>query len=128
MSRKKDEKTQNTYKVLLLGGNAVGKTWICHQLVGQYFDHSTLLTIGVDFFIHNIKLQDETTVKLKIWDTAGQEAFLSIVKSYYQQADGIIMIYDITKKDSFETAIDRINMLNRNEVFSITIELSLAMS
>ena len=116
MSRKKDEKTQNTYKVLLLGGNAVGKTWICHQLVGQYFDHSTSLTIGVDFFVHNIKLQDETTVKLKIWDTAGQEAFLSIVKSYYQQADGIIMIYDITNKDSFETAIDRINMLNRNEV------------
>ena len=117
MSRKKDEKTQNTYKVLLLGGNAVGKTWICHQLVGRYFDHSTLATLGVDFRKPTVKLKDETLVQLNIWDTAGQERFLDLVKTYYQGADGIIMVYDITDKTSFQTAIDRINMLKRNEVF-----------
>ena len=124
MSRKKDVKAQNKYKVVLLGDSAVGKTWICHQLVGQYFDHSTMLTIGVDFWQHTVKLKDETLVQLNIWDTAGQEAFLSVVEPYYQGTDGIIMVYDITKKTSLQTAMDRINMLNRNEVFPITIELS----
>ena len=132
MSQTKDEKTQNTlFEVVLLGGDYVGKTWICQQLkLGQNFDHSTQLsTIGVDFFIHKIELQDETPVLLQIWDTAGQERFLSTVKFYYQRADGIIMVYDITKKDSFETAMRRVNdMLNENEVFHTTIELFSAMS
>ena len=117
------------YKVALLGENAVGKTWICHQLVGRYFDHSTLATLGVDFRKPTVKLKDETLVQLNIWDTGGQERYLDVVKTYYQGADGIIMVYDITKKDSFETAMRRVNdMLNENEVFHTTIELFSAMS
>ena len=116
------------YKVALLGANAVGKTWICHQLVGRYFDHNTLLTIGADFWQHTVKLKDETLVQLSIYDTAGQERFLSAVEMFYQGADGIIMVYDITDKTSFQTAMDRINALNKNKVVSITIELSSAMS
>ena len=119
MSRKlSDAKTR--YKVVLLGAVAVGKTMICKQLLGQYFHHNTMhsmLTIGVDFCLHEIKFNDETLIKLQIVDTRGDDqTFEQIVKPYYQDAQGIIMCYDITDEASFQTAKNRINMIKQSEV------------
>jgi len=64
------------------------------------FNESFLPTIGVDFKIRTFDLNNKT-VKLQIWDTAGQERFKTITSSYYKGAHGIIMVYDITDKQSF---------------------------
>ena len=123
MSRTKDEKTQNTFKIVLAGDTAVGKTWINNQLFGKHFDNFTLSTIGASFGIHKIKLQDETSVKLEIWDTAGQSRYLSLLNMYFRRAHGIIMVYDITDKETFDAmkVINNILISMRDEVFHITL-------
>ena len=64
------------------------------------FQENFMPTIGVDFKIRTINV-DEKVCKLQIWDTAGQERFKTITSSYYKGAHGIIVVYDITDRDSF---------------------------
>jgi Ras-related protein Rab-1A len=62
---------------------------------------SYISTIGVDFKIQSLKL-DGSTVKMQIWDTAGQERFRTITSSYYRGAHGIMVVYDVTDRETFE--------------------------
>lgn len=64
------------------------------------FTDNFMPTIGVDFKIKTIEV-DGKTIKLQIWDTAGQERFKTITSSYYKGAHGIIVVYDITDRESF---------------------------
>lgn len=90
------------YKILLLGDSSVGKTCFLTQFAEGTFKENHLATIGLDFRLKEITLPDGTSVLLKIWDTAGQEKFRTITKNYFKGADGIILLYDITKKETFE--------------------------
>uniref|UniRef100_A0A6V2Q4H8 Uncharacterized protein n=1 Tax=Ditylum brightwellii TaxID=49249 RepID=A0A6V2Q4H8_9STRA len=76
------------------------------------FTESYISTIGVDFRFRTVKI-DKKTVKLQIWDTAGQERFRTITSAYYRGADGIIMVYDVTSKDSFDHVNDWMKEVNR---------------
>jgi len=76
------------------------------------FTESYISTIGVDFRFRTVKI-DKKTVKLQIWDTAGQERFRTITSAYYRGADGIIMVYDITNKESFENVSTWLSEVNR---------------
>jgi Ras-related protein Rab-1A len=69
------------------------------------FDESHLTTIGVDFKVRTVCIGDKT-VKLQVWDTAGQETFRTITSNYYRGAHGILLVYDVTDRNSF-TAIQR---------------------
>ena len=87
------------FKILLIGNSNTGKSAIINSISGGVFDKSYVSTIGVDFAIKHITLKDEDTeinVKLQIWDTAGQESFRSITRSYYRDSAGVIIVYDIT--------------------------------
>ena len=66
------------------------------------FRNSYISTIGVDFKIQSVKLDENTTVKMQIWDTAGQERFRTITSSYYRGAHGIMVVYDVTDRESFD--------------------------
>jgi len=66
------------------------------------FSDNYISTIGVDFKIRKIELENKS-IKLQIWDTAGQERFRTITKSYYRGSNGIVVVYDITDRESFET-------------------------
>jgi len=88
------------FKLLLIGNSAVGKSSLLLRFSDNIFNESFLPTIGVDFKIRTFDLNNKT-VKLQIWDTAGQERFKTITSSYYKGAHGIIMVYDITDKQSF---------------------------
>jgi small GTP-binding protein len=90
-----------TYKVLLLGDTGVGKTSLIRALTGRPFSHSLLSTVGVDFVKQSFDI-DGAKVCLQIWDTAGQERFRSITRFQYRGTKGLLLVYDITNRNSFE--------------------------
>ena len=88
------------FKVLLLGNSNVGKSSLFLRFVDDIWNDTFVPTIGVDFKIKTFEI-DEKKIKMQIWDTAGQERFKNIISSYYRGAHGILLIYDVTDKDSF---------------------------
>lgn len=88
-------------KILILGDTEVGKTSLLLQYTEGYFPEDFISTIGVEFKIKQLKIKD-MNINLQIWDTAGQERFKSITKNFMKDADGIIFMYDITKKNTFD--------------------------
>lgn len=88
------------FKLLLIGNSSVGKSCILLRFSDNIFNDNFLPTIGVDFKIRTFDLQSKT-IKMQIWDTAGQERFKTITSSYYRGAHGVILVYDITDRQSF---------------------------
>lgn len=90
------------FKFIIVGDSAAGKSSILLRFTDNRFQSSHDLTIGVEFATKIISKQN-TVYKLQIWDTAGQEAFRSITKSYYRGTIGCLMVYDVTNRTSFES-------------------------
>jgi len=88
------------FKILLVGESGVGKSCLLLRYADDSFTDAFISTIGVDFKIKTVTLNDKT-VKLQIWDTAGQERFRTITTTYYRGAHGVILAYDITDRVSF---------------------------
>mmetsp|Transcript_5109 Transcript_5109/g.10598 ORF Transcript_5109/g.10598 Transcript_5109/m.10598 type:complete len:208 (+) Transcript_5109:769-1392(+) len=88
-------------KLLMIGDSGVGKTCLLLRYANDSFSPTFITTIGIDFKIKTIQLDDKT-IKLQIWDTAGQERFRTITSSYYRGAHGIIIVYDVTDQESFD--------------------------
>ena len=101
-------------KILTLGDTGVGKTSIIQKFVNDKFSQNMLSTIGVDFQSKIIMI-DNTKVKLKIWDTTGQERFKTLTSQYYNGADGALLIFDVTSKLSFERINFWINELKEKK-------------
>ena len=89
------------FKILLLGDSGVGKSSIILRYIDNMFSTNLMNSIGVDFKLKNIQVENKK-VKLQIWDTAGQERFRAITTSYYKGAQAIVIVYDVTDKDSFD--------------------------
>jgi Ras-related protein Rab-1A len=100
------------FKLLLIGDSGVGKSCLLLRFADDTYTESYISTIGVDFKIRTIEL-DGKTVKLQIWDTAGQERFRTITSSYYRGAHGIIIVYDITDRESFDNVKQWLNEIDR---------------
>ena len=88
-------------KLLLLGDTAVGKTSILLKYINDTFDQSVISTIGVDYMDKTIDY-DKYKIKLQIWDTSGQERFRSITRNFYRNADGVMVVFDLTKKVTYD--------------------------
>ena len=88
-------------KVIIIGDATVGKSSIMARFADDIFDISGAPTIGIDFKIRNIDI-DNKKVRLQIIDTAGQERFKSITVSHYRNANCIILMYDVTNKQSYD--------------------------
>ena len=88
-------------KILIIGDTNVGKTSLLLRYIDDYFPDKHLATIGVEYRVKAIEYRD-LKIKLQLWDTAGQERFHSITKNFFQNADGILFVYDITNKKSFK--------------------------
>ena len=103
MSEKKDYKY--LFKILILGDSFVGKTNMLKRFLHNDFDSTNKETVGVEFDSKNITLGEngkEEIVKAQIWDTAGQERYRSLTKAYYKGAKGALLVYDITRRVTFE--------------------------
>ena len=103
-----------TYKFLILGDTSVGKTSFIQKYSNNSFNHYQKSTVGIDYSITTIRFKDKN-IKIQIWDTAGQERYRSIVKSFYQGANGILLMFDISNMDTFTgitSWLKEINELN----------------
>ncbi len=100
------------YKVVLIGDSNTGKTSMLLRFADDVFSDSYLCTIGVDFKIKTLKV-DQKIIKMQVWDTAGQERFRSISHAYYRNSQGCIAVYDIANKESFNSMEEQIqNFIN----------------
>ncbi len=110
---KGNEDYEFIFKVLLLGNSNVGKSSLFLRFVDDIWNDTFVPTIGVDFKIKTFDI-DEKKIKMQIWDTAGQERFKNIIASYYRGAHGILLIYDVTDKDSFKNLSNWLIEIEKN--------------
>ena len=100
-------------KILLVGDSGVGKSCILLRYADDDFNASFVTTIGIDFKMKTIKTQG-TRLKLQIWDTAGQERFRTITASYYRDAVGIILVYDVCSEASYNNTRNWMRQIEQN--------------
>jgi len=92
-------------KLLIIGDSNVGKTSMLLNYTDNYFPESHLATMGVEYKVKELKT-NKFNIALQIWDTAGQERFRSITKSFFRNTNGILFVYDITSRRSFQSVKD----------------------
>jgi len=90
------------FKILLLGDSEVGKSCFLMRYSDNVFVENYITTIGLDYKLKAVKLDSGKTIKVQLWDTAGQDKYRTIAKNYYKGSHGILLLYDITKITSFE--------------------------
>ena len=110
----------NRQKIIFIGDVSVGKTSIINVLMGQKFNKEYEASIGVDFFSKTIKYKGKT-IKLQIWDSAGQEKFRSLIPNYIRGSSLVFIVYDITNRKSFENLQSWIDFVNNIENSNIVI-------
>ena len=96
------ENSNDTCKILLIGESVVGKTSIISQYVEETFKEDQETSAGASFSTKKLELKNGNLVTLEIWDTAGQEKFRALTQLFYKESSAAILVYDITRKDSFE--------------------------
>lgn len=96
-----DEECDYLFKAVMIGDSAVGKSNLLSRFARDEFRLDSKPTIGVEFAYRNIRVGDKL-IKAQIWDTAGQERFRAITSSYYRGALGALLVYDITRRATFE--------------------------
>ena len=107
--------TERNYlvKIVLAGDGAVGKTTLRRRYLGEGFSESYMMTIGADFAVKDVDLGGKK-VTFQIWDLAGQPRFQVVRELYYKGALGGLMIFDVTRWDSFQNLPQWINELWRS--------------
>ena len=93
-------KFKYVFKYIIIGDPSVGKSCLLNQFINNKFSDEYQITVGVEFGAKILKLP-KGSVKLQIWDTAGQESFKSITRGYYRSACVALIVYDITDRESF---------------------------
>lgn len=107
-NKKETEKDAFNYKLIVIGDSGVGKSNFISKFLGNKFKSDSVSTIGCELYsklfevtyFHNNKIRRDF-IKANIWDTAGQEKFKSVTSSYYKGSNGVFVLYDTTKIDSF---------------------------
>ena len=110
----------NRQKIIFTGDSGVGKTSIINSIMGQKFSEEYEPSIGVDFFSKTIRYKGRL-MKLQIWDSAGQEKFRSIIPSYIRGSSLIFLVFDVSKKESYDNLNEWINFITNIENGNIVI-------
>ena len=99
-----DDDNAKTCKVVLLGESGVGKTCIIARFINNTFEDNIMSTTGASYAGKTMTFDeyDGKSIKFEIWDTAGQEKYRALTKIFYKDASVAILVYDITRKESFE--------------------------
>ena len=111
---KKKEQNDLAFKVITIGDSSVGKTSIIRRYIYNIFDENTMSTIGLTFCFKEVKLKNGKKVQIKIVDTAGQEKYNALTKSYFKNVDGVLFIFDFHNLESFENIEKWIKLFEEN--------------
>ena len=106
---------------ILIGDSTVGKTCFLTRYFKNQFNVTFLSTIGIDKEIKYVKVKNDT-YKMTLWDTAGQDRFKSLPKKYYQNADGVLLLYDVTSEDTFNNVSNWMKDVKENSNKNINSE------
>ena len=109
-------------KFIVIGSSGVGKTAILTRLVSNTFSDDTTSTVGVEFVSSEVTI-DGKNIKLQIWDTAGQERFRAIAKNYFHSAAGVILVFDLTSRKSFDDLTQWMNDVHQHCDQNIVVTL-----
>ena len=118
-----DDSEPPLYKILLLGDSTVGKTCFLLRYMDDSFLDLHMATIGLDYRLKTMILEDQKIVKIQLWDTAGQDKFRAITRNYYKGASGIILIFDVTNLNSYENIKKWINEIKEEISENVSIVL-----
>ena len=102
-----------TCQLLIIGDSSVGKTSLINRYTNGTFKEEYLATVGLDYSSKDEEFNNET-IHIKLWDTAGQERFKSLTQNYLRNADGILLVYDVTTTESFDNLKDWITSIKQN--------------
>ncbi len=106
----KKEKEKIPIQLIIVGESCVGKTSLLYKYTQGTFREQYLSTIGLEYFTSEENINGNN-IKVKIWDTAGQEEYKSLTKNYFHNADGIIIVYDVSLKSSFDKVQEWVNSI-----------------
>ena len=106
-----NEYSDHKIKLILIGDSKVGKTSFLEQFINNKFNNNQLSTIGFNVLSKICKLSDGTKVRITFFDTSGQERYKSLPASYFRNIQGILLMYDITEKKSFDHVNVWLNMI-----------------
>ncbi|KAK1409424.1 hypothetical protein QVD17_35950 [Tagetes erecta] len=123
MAYKVDHEYDYLFKIVLIGDSGVGKSNILSRFTRNEFCLESKSTIGVEFATRTLQVEGKT-VKAQIWDTAGQERYRAITSAYYRGAVGALLVYDITKKQSFENILRWLRELRDHADANIVLMLT----
>ncbi len=102
------------YKFLIIGDEAVGKSSICTRMAGEQFKSWYDHTIGVEFSVCYSKIYDNIVIKSQLWDTSGRRVFLPVIDSYFKGVIAILLVYDVTNRNSFNKIDFWLNKIKNN--------------
>ena len=119
MSKKED----CIYKILLLGDTTVGKTCFLMKYTDKTFQEIHMATIGLDYRLKSMKLKNGKDIKIQMWDTAGQDRFKAITKNYYKGSHGILLLYDITNIQTFESVKQWVTQIREEATQNVIVYL-----
>jgi len=128
IEQKSPEKKRKPLNIVMVGDVGVGKTSLLYRFISDEWTENPeelreKTTVGSDFYSKTIKLNGEDFV-LHVWDTGGQERYATMTQSYYRQSDCIIVVFDVSNEDSFETTSQwwkEIDRYSKKEVLRILV-------
>ena len=101
-------------KIIFVGDAATGKTSIINRIIENPFNEIYEISIGIDFMSKNIRFRGQNT-KIQIWDSAGQEKYKGLIPSYIRNSSLVFLVYDVSRKESFDNIINWINFVRNIE-------------
>ena len=110
----KNKENADTMRVITLGESGVGKTSIIRRYIHNIFDENNLSTIGLNFSFKEVKLKNGKSINIKLIDTAGQEKYKALAKSYFKNVDAVLFVFSLNNQDSFDNMKNWINLFNDN--------------
>lgn len=106
-----DQNVDVLIKIVLIGDSGVGKSNLVYRFIHGAYNEGMANTIGVDFLMKDMVVRNQS-VRVQFWDTAGQEKYRSIANAYYKNAQGAVIVYDVTSRESFENVSKWLQELN----------------
>lgn len=114
-----EEGEEYLFKIVVVGDSAVGKSNLLSRFARDEFDHNSKATIGVEFQTQVVEVEGKE-IKAQVWDTAGQERFRAVTSAYYRGAVGALIVYDISRRTTFESIkrwLDELNSKSSSSFF-----------